>query len=203
MVRNFCGKAQFSQSFSFYRNSFCRVIHSKFCGNCAFPQTFHPWKLGEITLFYTVQRNNYPYHFSISNIDIKLQGLELTFGHQPYKMVKHTQTIFRQQQTHALSTFDHFLRLLLRGLNNLREISNKQVNQLPVYMFFLKHLHYFYHNFYCYSSHIEFCKKSLVLSGNRCYVSKIKYAPPEVAFKKQNVCPSSIHSLKVNNENTG
>ena len=29
-----------------------RAIHPKLCGNCAFPQNFHTWKLGEIAVFY-------------------------------------------------------------------------------------------------------------------------------------------------------
>ena len=35
---------------------------------------------------------------------------------QPNKMVKHTQTIGRQQPTNCLSVFDHFVRLMLKRL---------------------------------------------------------------------------------------
>ena len=41
----FCGKAQFPHSFA---------NRSKLCGNCAFPQSSHTRKLGEITVFYVV-----------------------------------------------------------------------------------------------------------------------------------------------------
>ena len=37
------------------------------------------------------------------------------FKRQPHKMVKHTQTIRRQQPTNCLSVFDHFMRLALKG----------------------------------------------------------------------------------------
>ena len=35
---------------------------------------------------------------------------------QPYKMVKHTQTICLQQPPNYLSVFDHFVGLALKGL---------------------------------------------------------------------------------------
>ena len=38
------------------------------------------------------------------------------FNRQPYKMVKHTQTIHLQQLTHCLSVFGHFVRLAIKGL---------------------------------------------------------------------------------------
>ena len=36
-------------------------------------------------------------------------------------MVKHTQTIRRQQPTNCLSVFDHFVELALKGLINERQ----------------------------------------------------------------------------------
>ena len=38
------------------------------------------------------------------------------FKRQPHKIVKHTQTILRQQPTNFLSVFDHFVWLVLKGL---------------------------------------------------------------------------------------
>ena len=38
------------------------------------------------------------------------------FERQPHKMVKHTQTIRRQQPTNCLSVFGHFVGLELKGL---------------------------------------------------------------------------------------
>ena len=38
--------------------------------------------------------------------------------HQPYKMVKHTQTICQQQSTDCLSVFDNFVGLALNGLKH-------------------------------------------------------------------------------------
>ena len=35
---------------------------------------------------------------------------------QPYKMIKHTQTIHRQQPANCLSVFDHCVGLALKGL---------------------------------------------------------------------------------------
>ena len=43
-------------------------------------------------------------------------------------MVKHTQTIRRQNPTNCLSLFDHFVELMLKGLNDwkiFRQIRNK------------------------------------------------------------------------------
>ena len=40
-------------------------------------------------------------------------------------MVKHSQTIRRQQPTNCLSVFDHFVRLTLKGLSN-RVVKNFQ-----------------------------------------------------------------------------
>ena len=39
------------------------------------------------------------------------------FKRQSHEMVKHTQTIRRQQRTNCVSVFDHFMGLVLRGLN--------------------------------------------------------------------------------------
>ena len=44
------------------------------------------------------------------------------FKHQSQKIVKHNQTIRRQQLTNCLSVFDHFVGLVLKGL---RSDSNK------------------------------------------------------------------------------
>ena len=41
------------------------------------------------------------------------------FKRQSQKMVKHTQTIRRQQPTNCLSVFDHFVGLALNGLKFL------------------------------------------------------------------------------------
>ena len=38
------------------------------------------------------------------------------FKRQPHKMVKHTETIRRQQPTNCLSVSDHFVGLALKGL---------------------------------------------------------------------------------------
>ena len=45
------------------------------------------------------------------------------FMRQPHKMVKHAQKIGRQQPTNCLSVFDHFVGLVLKGLNK-----NMQIN---------------------------------------------------------------------------
>ena len=42
--------------------------------------------------------------------------LTLTYYCQPHKMVKHTQTIRRQNLTNCLSVCDHFVGLALEGL---------------------------------------------------------------------------------------
>ena len=44
-------------------------------------------------------------------------------------MVKHTQTISRQQQANCLSVFDHFVGLGLKGLNKEEfDIRDKRIN---------------------------------------------------------------------------
>ena len=40
----------------------------------------------------------------------------ITINNQLYKMVKHTQTICRQQPANCLTVFDHFVGLVLKGL---------------------------------------------------------------------------------------
>ena len=40
---------------------------------------------------------------------------------QPHKMVKHTQTIRRQEPTNCLSVFDHFVGLPLKGEKHLEK----------------------------------------------------------------------------------
>ena len=42
------------------------------------------------------------------------------FTRQPHKMVKHTQTICRQQATSCLSVCGHFVGLTLEGLTHFR-----------------------------------------------------------------------------------
>ena len=42
------------------------------------------------------------------------------FKLQPHKMVKHTQTIRRQQPTNCLSVFDHFVGLALKRLKKIK-----------------------------------------------------------------------------------
>ena len=39
------------------------------------------------------------------------------FKYQPHKMVKHTQTIFRQLPTNCFYVFDHFKEFVLKFLN--------------------------------------------------------------------------------------
>ena len=52
--------------------------------------------------------------------------------HQPHKMVKHTQTIRRQETTNYLSVFDHFLGLAIKGLTSPRpHQKNYTVSFLP------------------------------------------------------------------------
>ena len=46
-----------------------------------------------------------------------------TFKRQSNKMVKHIQTIRRQQPTNCLSVFDDFARLTLKGLNYFKNTS--------------------------------------------------------------------------------
>ena len=50
------------------------------------------------------------------------------FKRQSYKMVKHTQTIRQQQLTNCLSVFDHFVKLVLKGLSLIKD-TQKQLNK--------------------------------------------------------------------------
>ena len=54
-----------------------------------------------------------PYSFFCVTVDLQ----SYPFKCQPYKMVKHTQTIFRLWQTNYLSVFKHFARLALKWLH--------------------------------------------------------------------------------------
>ena len=49
-------------------------------------------------------------------LSMPLSILFQPFKRQPQKMVKHSQTIRRQQLTNCLSVFDHLVRLTLKGL---------------------------------------------------------------------------------------
>ena len=63
------------------------------------------------------------------------------FKHQSQKIVKHNQTIRRQQLTNCLSVFDHFVGLVLKGLrSDLIRYSNKfkEFVLLGVFDHFLK-----------------------------------------------------------------
>ena len=42
------------------------------------------------------------------------------FKRQPYKIVKHTQTICRLLATNCLSLFDYFMKLALKGLIKMK-----------------------------------------------------------------------------------
>ena len=50
---------------------------------------------------------------------------------QPHKMVKHTQTIRRQQPANCLSVFVHFVGLALKGLS--RRVNNPMKSRFFVY----------------------------------------------------------------------
>ena len=47
-------------------------------------------------------------------------------------MVKHTQTIRRQQPPNCLSVFDHFVGLALKGLNYLLVFDIKTLEKMPM-----------------------------------------------------------------------
>ena len=55
-----------------------------------------------------------------------LHNMAWNFKRQPHKMVKHTQTICRQQSTNCLSVLDHFVGLALEGLNKLAQLENSE-----------------------------------------------------------------------------
>ena len=55
-------------------------------------------------------------------------------------MVKHTQTIRRQQPTTCLSVLDHFVELMLKGLNQMIgrcDLKDKNNFLLPFHVFLL------------------------------------------------------------------
>ena len=55
------------------------------------------------------------------------------FKRQPHKMVKHTQTICRQQSTNCLSVFDNFVGFVLKGLKeNLSKVFGKFIRHLTI-----------------------------------------------------------------------
>ena len=76
-----------------------------------------------------------------------MQVVGYPYKRQPYKMVKHSQTIRWQKPTNCLSVFDHFWGLVLKGLKgdsggfrrrkNLEQfITFKQSNFVNVFVFF-------------------------------------------------------------------
>ena len=67
------------------------------------------WVLGNFS-------DSFPEHLRVTASDDSLELLSYPFTRQPHKMVKQTQTIRRQQPTNCLSVFDHFVRLVLKGL---------------------------------------------------------------------------------------
>ena len=56
--------------------------------------------------------------FSIHQIILLLLTIVMCMLTLSHKMVKHTQTICRQQPTNCLSVFDHFVNLTLKGLKD-------------------------------------------------------------------------------------
>ena len=54
-----------------------------------------------------------------------IRGIFKPFKRQPHKMVKHTQTIRRQQPTNWLSLFDHFVGLVLKSLRPCQSFMTK------------------------------------------------------------------------------
>ena len=63
--------------------------------------------------------------------------LVLTLQAPTPKMVKHTQTICRQQPTYCLNVFDHFVGLTLKGLNWLVETLAAFLRKVDVFEFCL------------------------------------------------------------------
>ena len=57
-------------------------------------------------------------HFQ-SCSQVLLKNLSWSFKRQPYKMVKHTQTIRWQQPKNCLNVFEHFVGLALKGLKEI------------------------------------------------------------------------------------
>ena len=73
-------------------------------------------KLGK--LIYVDMDNIFRKNFALSGgLDPKSNPFQ-PFKRQSHKMVKHTQTIRRQQPTNCLSVYDHFVKLAFRGLKN-------------------------------------------------------------------------------------
>ena len=54
---------------------------------------------------------------------------KVTIKRQTHKMVKQTHTIRRQPPTNCLSVFDHFARLVVKGLNKKQanKLANKRI----------------------------------------------------------------------------
>ena len=55
-------------------------------------------------------------------------------------MVKHTQTIHRQQTTNCLSVSDHFVGLALKGLKLTLNTFSTKLSQISYFIFNLGHL---------------------------------------------------------------
>ena len=85
--------------------------------------------MGEAKIFYSVTRKHVEGSIKILRSWKWYETLDFNLKHwalekeekinpncQPHKMVKHIQTIGRQQPTNCLSVFDLFLRLVLKGL---------------------------------------------------------------------------------------
>ena len=66
-------------------------------------------------------------NLKVWNRPIESLLLSLTFKHQPYKMIKHTQRIRWQQPTNSLSVFDHFVGLAFKGIR-IRKVGNTKLN---------------------------------------------------------------------------
>ena len=66
-----------------------------------------------------------------------LQAQYYPFKRQSHKMVKHTQTIRRQQPTYCLSVFDHFVKLAFKGLLKKTNLNISQI------IFWVCHVKYF------------------------------------------------------------
>ena len=79
------------------------LSHPLFYGTKLFPKFYFEF------LFDIIDWNSGKMHWSY-------QFPPSPFKHQPHEMVKHTQTIPRQQPTNCLNVFDHFVRLVLKGL---------------------------------------------------------------------------------------
>ena len=116
-------------------------------------------------------------------------------------MVKHTQTIRRQQPTNCLNVFDHFVGLALEGLNN-RATQNKLTQHLCE-IFRTKRT----------TSYPSFSSVTLHLWAEWIYHSHIQnfdLLMPQNLFQKLGIShyislcifPANIYLLKGNNRNT-